>query len=87
MNKNKTSISKKSSYKEIGDYWDVHDVTEVWDKTKKVEFDVQIESETIYYPLEKSLSESVHTLAKKRGISSETLVNLWVQQKLQEQIS
>jgi hypothetical protein len=87
MNKNKTSISKKSSFKEIGEYWDVHDVTEIWDKTKVVKFDVQIESEVIYYPLEKSLSESVNTFAKKLGISSETLVNLWIQQKLQEQVS
>ena len=45
MNKNKASISKKSSYIEIGDYWEEHDVTKVWDKTKNVEFDVQIESE------------------------------------------
>lgn len=87
MNQNKTSLSKASSYKEIGDYWDVHDVTEVWDKTRKVKFDVEIESEVIYYPLEKSLSEKVRSLAKKQGITSETLINLWVQQKLQEQVS
>jgi len=87
MSKNKTSISKATSYKEIGEYWDIHDVTEIWDQTKKVEFDVQIESEVTYYPLEKSLSERVQNLAKKRGVSSETLLNLWVQQKLQEQFS
>ncbi|MDZ7340119.1 MAG: BrnA antitoxin family protein [candidate division KSB1 bacterium] len=87
MNKNKTSISKASSYKEIGEYWDSHDVTEVWDKTRKVKFDVEIESEVIYYPLEKSLSEKVRSLAKKHGITSETLINLWVQEKLQEQVS
>lgn len=87
MDKNKGSLSKASSYREIGDYWDIHDVTEVWDKTRKVKFDVEIESEVIYYPLEKSLSEKVRSLAKKHGITSETLINLWVQQKLQEQTS
>jgi hypothetical protein len=87
MNKNVTSLSKNSSYNEIGDYWDIHDVTEIWDQTKKVEFDVQIESEVTYYPLERNLSEKVQNLAKKRGVSSETLLNLWVQQKLQEQFS
>ena len=86
MNK-KTSISQASFYKEIGEYWDAHDVTEVWDKTRKVKLNVEIESEVIYYPLEKSLSEKVSSLAKKHGIASETLINLWVQQKLQEQIS
>lgn len=87
MGINKTSISKATSYKEIGEYWDTHDITEIWDQTKRVEFDVQIESEVTYYPLEKSLSEGVQNLAKKRGVSSETLLNLWVQQKLQEQFS
>ncbi|MCI0494810.1 BrnA antitoxin family protein [candidate division KSB1 bacterium] len=87
MRKNKTSISKATSYKEIGEYWDIHDVTEIWDKTKRVKFDVQIESEVTYYPLENSLSERVQNLAEKQGVSSETLINLWVQQKLQEQFS
>ena len=87
MRKNKTSISKATSYKEIGEYWDIHDVTEIWDKTKRVKFDVQIESEVTYYPLEKSLSGRVQNLAEKQGVSSETLINLWVQQKLQEEFS
>jgi hypothetical protein len=53
MGKNKTSISKASSYQEIGKFWDKHDLTEFWDKTKPVEFDVDIQSEEIYYSFEK----------------------------------
>jgi len=86
MRKNKSSLSKASSYREIGEYWDSHDLSEVWDKTRKVKFDVSIESETTYYPVEKSLSERVQALAKKQGVSSDTLINLWIQQKLQEQL-
>jgi len=84
MKRNKSSISKASSYKEIAEYWDTHDLSKVWDKTRKDTFDVHIETETIYYAVEKSLSEKVHSVAKKQGISSDTLVNLWIQQKLQE---
>ena len=84
MKKNKTSLSKAASYKEIGEYWDIHNLTEVWGKTRKVNFDVQIESEVTYYPIEKSLSEKVQSIAKKKGVSSDTLVNLWIQQKLRE---
>ena len=86
MRRNKSSLSKASSYREIGEYWDSHDLSEVWDKTRKVKFDVSIESETTYYPVEKSLSERVQALAKKQGVSSDTLINLWIQQKLQEQL-
>ena len=48
MKKNRSSISKAGSYKEIGAYWDTHDLGEVWDKSKKVKFDVQIETEATY---------------------------------------
>jgi len=84
MKRNKSSVSKASSYKEIAEYWDIHDLSKVWVKTKKVTFDVHLETEAIYYAVEKSLSEKVHSVAKKQGISSDTLINFWIQQKLQE---
>jgi GTP cyclohydrolase FolE2 len=87
MKKNRSSISKASSYKDIGVYWDTHDLSEVWDKTKKVKFDVQVETETIYYAVEKSLSEKIRSIAKRQGVSSDTLLNLWIQEKVQEQHS
>jgi hypothetical protein len=85
MKRNKSSISKATSYKAVGQYWDSHDLSKVWGKTKKVEFDVKIETEATYYAIEKSLSEKVQSIAKKKGVSSDTLINLWIQQKLQEQ--
>ena len=87
MKRNRSSLSRAISYKEIGEYWDVHDLSEFWEKTKKVKFEVQIESEITYYPIEKSLSEKLQSVAKKQGISSDTLINLWIQQKLQEKPS
>ena len=86
MRKNKSSISKASSYEGIGAYWDTQDLSKVWRKTRKVKFDVQIESEVIYYPIEKNLSEKIQSIAKKQGVSSDTLINLWIQQKVQEQM-
>jgi len=87
MKKNKTSISKARSYKAIGDYWDTHDLSEIWEKTRKVTFDVQVESEVIYYPISRSLSEDLNSIAIKQGVSSDTLINLWIQEKVKEQIS
>ncbi len=84
MSKTKSSISKAESYAEIGEYWDTHDLDSVWDKTQPVEFAVSIQSEAIYYALEPGLSEQVRAVAKERGISPETLLNLWVQEKLRD---
>jgi hypothetical protein len=42
MTRNKSSISKAQSYREIGEFWDAHDVTSYWDATKPVQFEVDI---------------------------------------------
>ncbi len=34
MEKHKSSISQAMSYKEIGAFWDTHDLADFWDKTK-----------------------------------------------------
>ena len=82
MSRNRASISKGQSYEEIGEYWDEHDVNEVWDRTKPAEIEVDIRSQKRYYSLERGLSERVNEIAKARGVSPETLVNLWIQEKV-----
>lgn len=81
MNKNRESISQGRSYQEIGEYWDKHDLAEVWDQTEPVEVEVAIRTEKRYYPVEKSLSEKLNAMAEAQGVSPETLINLWVQEK------
>ena len=85
MSRGRSPISKARSYKEIGEFWDAHDLAEHWDETKPVEFEVDIQSEVTYYPLDVTLAARVCTIAMQRGVSPETLLNLWVQEKLQEE--
>jgi hypothetical protein len=85
MKKSKSTISKARCYAEIGAYWDKHDLSNVWGKTKKVQFEVVAEPEATYYPVEKDLSAKIQSVAKKQGVSSDTLVNLWLSQKIKEQ--
>lgn len=84
MGRNKSSSSQAKSYKEIGEYWDTHDLTEHWDETEHVEFEVELQSEATYYPVESSLSAKLSLIAEHRGVSPETLINLWLQDKLRE---
>lgn len=84
MSRNKSSISKAQSYSEIGEFWDTHSLSDFWEQTQPVEFEVNIQSEVTYYPLEATLSAKIRSIAKKRGVSPETLLNLWVQEKLRE---
>ncbi|MEN6429206.1 MAG: CopG family antitoxin [Phycisphaerales bacterium] len=80
----KSSLSKGGSYAEIGDFWDQHDLSDFWEKTRAVRVDVHLESEESFYAVEKGLSQTIQRAAKERGVSPHTLVNLWLQEKLRE---
>ena len=85
MKKNKSSISKMQTHEEIGEYWDTQDLAEHWEETKPAEFKVDIQSEVTYFAVDRQLSEKIKVFARRRGVSPDTLLNLWVQEKLQEQ--
>jgi hypothetical protein len=82
MAENKSSISNAASYTELGEYWDHHDLADHWDQTREVEFDVNLESSVMYFAVEKSLAEKLRAAAKTRGVSPETLLNVWVQEHI-----
>lgn len=86
MNANNSSISKAQSYQKIGEFWDVHDVTEYWDFTEPVEFEVDIQCEVRYCALESNLARQVSEIARQRGVSVETLVNLWIREKIDREL-
>ena len=52
-----------------------------------MKFEVVAEPEATYYPVERDLSAKIQSVAKKQGVSSDTLVNLWLEQKIKEQRS
>ncbi|HEX9960905.1 MAG TPA: CopG family antitoxin [Pyrinomonadaceae bacterium] len=82
MAENKSSISRKDSYQRIGEFWDTNDLGKVWEQTEAVEFEVDLESDVFYYAVETSLSTKLRAVAEKKGVSAETLVNLWLHEKV-----
>ena|ERR671918_294338 len=84
MRKGKSSISKARSYAEIGEFWDKHDLSDYWGKTRKVKFDIVLEPEATYYPVPKDLAVKIQSQARKEGVPSDALVNRWLDQKLRE---
>ena len=81
MEENKlSSISKADTLEKMGEFWDKHDFTEFDNPdAPDVEFEV-----TCAVPIEEELFSLVEKQAKLRGVKVETLVNLWLQQKLAE---
>jgi hypothetical protein len=85
MGRNKSSLSKAQSYKEMGEFWDSHDLADYWEQTEPADFNVEGLSEATYFPVETTLSARLVSIAKQRGVSPETLLNLWVQEKVREE--
>ncbi len=79
-NKHLSSISKADTLEKMGEFWDTHDFTEHDTDAPDVEFTV-----TCAVSIELDLYSSVEEQARRHGVTVETLVNLWVQQKLAEQ--
>jgi hypothetical protein len=49
MSRSGSSISKAQSYKEMGEFWDTHDLADYWERTQPVEFEVNTEFEAVCY--------------------------------------
>jgi hypothetical protein len=75
-----SSISKADTLEKMGEFWDTHDFTDFDTDAPDVEFKV-----TCAVPVELDLFSLVEKQARRRGVNVETLVNLWLQQKLTEQ--
>jgi len=72
----KSSVSQAATYTGIADFWDEHDLSDYWDKTRSVRADVDLESEESLYAIEKGLSQTICRDARERGVSPHTLINL-----------
>lgn len=75
-----SSISKADTLEKMGEFWDNHDFTDFDTDAPDVEFEI-----SCAIPIELDLLSSVEQQARMRGVKVETLVNLWLQQKLAEQ--
>ena len=83
MSKQISSISIVKNYEEISELWDEHALDDAWDKAEPVEFEIDIQSVIICYDIDEKLSKIIRMNSKQRGISAETLLNLWLQEELQ----
>ena len=78
-----TSISKAYTLEEIAEFWDTHSLADYWDKTHEVEFEVRAKRRR-RVTLDPEIYAQVEVQARTRGILPETLVNLWLVERLQE---
>ena len=80
MPANNSSVSKANSPEKMGEFWDKHDFTDFDDpNAPDAEFHI-----TAAIPIEPDLLSDIEELARIRGVKVETLVNLWLKEKVVE---
>ena len=78
-----TSISKARTLEEIGEFWDTHSLADHWDQTHEVDFEVRA-GRRGRVTVDPEVYAQLEAQARARGILLETLVNLWLAERLQE---
>jgi hypothetical protein len=74
---------KFESLEAAAEFWDTHSLTDYRDEFRPVK-DVKIDLDYQRLRLENELVQKIGRIARQRGVLSETLINLWLQQKLAE---
>ena len=77
-----SSISRADSYEAIGEFWDTHNSADYWDQGYDVEFEIRVPRRHSVN-IEAEAFERIATEARHRGVTSETLINLWIAERLQ----
>jgi len=76
-----SSVSGADSYEAIGEFWDTHSSADYWDQGYDVEFEVSVPHRH-RVSIEVDLFGRLAEVARHHDVSSETLVNLWIAERL-----
>ncbi len=71
-----------ASIDEIIAFWDTHSTADYEDQTEEVAFDIDLREEVFTVALVPELVDLLEEQARARGVTIETLVNLWLAERL-----
>lgn len=72
---------------EAAEFWDTHDLADYWNMTKEVHFETDIQRRVFLAAIEPQLAKKLRIYANKQGISTETMINVWLGEKIASVIS
>ena len=70
-----------ASIEEAAEFWDTHSVADYWDEFTDVDIEVNLPRRR-QVRIEPTLWDKIASQAHAKGISIETLVNLWLSERL-----
>ena len=86
-NKKKPIPKHFRTVEEAGDFWDTHDLGDYWEQTKELAMSFHLKRKRHLFSIEPGLARKLHAAAETRGVSPETIANLWLQEMLAKERS
>ncbi len=79
-----SSISKAQTYEEMADFWDTHSVADYADSLTEAEITFDPLARRTFVGVDPELFAELCQIARQRRISPQTLVNLWLGQRVEK---
>lgn len=76
------SISQARSLEEMAEFWDTHDATDFDALTHEASLEFDLRSRRHYLAIDPDILTRLREAATARGLSTESLANLWLQERL-----
>jgi len=80
----RSSISQARTLEEMADFWDTHSLADYDDQTYEVEMTFDPSARRTYVGIEPELLDDLRRVAHQRRVSTQTLINLWLRQRVDE---
>ena len=77
-----SSISQSRTLEEMAEFWDTHDATDFDDRTHEVAMEFDLRTRRHYIAIDPDVLNRLRDIAVTRGLSAESLANLWLQERL-----
>jgi CopG antitoxin of type II toxin-antitoxin system len=71
-----------ASIAEAADFWDTHDLADYADLTEEVAATIDLQRRRHLVALAPKLAARVGAEARRQGVTTETLINLWLSERL-----
>ncbi len=88
MPKNNISVQRDplpenfNSLEDFWEFWDSHSSADYEDFMEPVDVEIELSSNKVYCAIAKNVFAQIRSQAFQQGVSTETLINLWLQEKI-----
>jgi hypothetical protein len=76
------TLPELNSTDELVDFFETHDLGDYWEQMPEADFEIKIKRRKHLVALEEDVAAKVTQIAKAKKVSSESLINTWLKEKL-----